>query len=141
MGLFDSLFGKKVAPRETLPPIHGGDALAPHTAAVIECAAMSTANHLIDSFISERHGQKGRDWERKVEFFVNVSDIPAYTVRAISITVKTGSDRSYYFNVGRPIKASMKLTGMNEQLDQMLKSIEEAAPTEPHTSHGRGPYS
>ena len=50
MGFIDSLFGRKSASKETnkLPPIYGGDALSPNTAAVINCASMDLANHLID---------------------------------------------------------------------------------------------
>jgi len=119
MGLFDTLFGKKSAsPKEMdkMPPIYGGDAMSPQTAATINCAAMSTAHHLIDRFISERHGQKDIDWKRGIEFFVNEPGIPEFTVRAFAVTTTSGESYTYYFNVARPMNATKKLMKMMGQM-------------------------
>lgn len=114
MGLFDSLFGNKSPSQEAakLPPIHGGDGSSPHTPVIINCAAMSMANHLIDRFISERHGQPDVDWERGIEFFVKADGIQEFTVRAIGVKTKAGSGPTYYFNIARPMSATKNLTSM-----------------------------
>jgi hypothetical protein len=119
MGLFDTIFGKKsLSPKEMdkMPAIYGGDATSPQTAATINCAAMSTAHHLIDRFISERHGQKDIDWKRGIEFFVNEPGIPEFTVRAFGVATTSGESHTYYFNVGRPMDATKKLLKMMGQM-------------------------
>lgn len=120
MGFFDSLFGKKSGSKETdkLPSVYGGDALSTNTAAVINCASMDLANHLIDQFISERHGVKNEDWERGMEFFVNSKDIPEFTVRSIRIESKTNSSATYYFNIARPMNATKKLLSMLQESEE-----------------------
>ena len=118
MGLFDKLFGKKpLSLREMnkMPPIHGGDATSPRTAAIINCASMDTAHGLTDRFMSERHGKKDVDWKPKVDFFVNESGIPEATVRAHTIITTDGASHTYYFDVSRPMKgtaALMKMMGI-----------------------------
>lgn len=110
MRLFEMLFGKKSSSaKEEMPPIYGGDAKAVETAAIINCAAMSTAHMLIDRFISELHGRKGSDWNRGIEYFVRDSDIPEFTVRAIGVTTTTGETITYYFNIARPMNATKNL--------------------------------
>lgn len=112
MGLFKTIFGKKTNSLNDLrkmPPVYGGDAQSVKTAAIINCAAMSTANDLINHFISELHGQKDADWKRSVEFFVNDSCVPEYTVRAIGVNLVTGEKITYFFNLARPMSATKKL--------------------------------
>ena len=112
MRLFDMLFGMKShSPKEMgkMPPIYGGDATSAQTAATVNCAAMSTANSLIDSFISKRHGQKGTDWEPEINFFVNEPNIPEFTVRAFTVITKSGEGHTCYFNIARPMNATKKL--------------------------------
>ena len=119
MGLFDMLFGKKSpSPKEMnkMPPIYGGDATSPLNPATINCAAMSLAHHLIDRFISERHGQKDIDWKRGIEFFVNEPGIPEFTVRAFAVSTTSGESRTYYFNVARPMNATGKMMKMMGQM-------------------------
>ena len=115
MGLFDSLFGRKpvaVAPAE-LPPIHGGDGTSSATPAIVNCASMSVADHLIDQFISERHGKKDADWKRGGEFFVSVPGSPEFTVRSIGVNTKSGSGSgpTYYFNLARPMRVAKAMMG------------------------------
>ena len=123
MGFFDSLFGKRSASKEAnkQPPIYGGDALSPNTAATINCASMDLANHLIDQFISERHGVMNEDWKRGMEFFVNSKDIPEFTVRSIRIESKTNSNTAYYFNIARPMNATKKLLSMLQESDETIE--------------------
>ena len=101
---------------DKMPPIYGGDGTTAKTAATINCAAMTTAHHLIDRFISERHGQKGVDWRRGVEFFVNEPSIPDFTVRAFVIKTTSGQSYTYYFNVARPMSATKHLMKMMGQI-------------------------
>lgn len=112
MGLLKRMFGKKTTSLRDLgnnPPIYGGDAKSIKSAAIINCAAMSTAHHLIDRFISELHGQKDSDWTRGIEYFVNDPNVPEFTVRAIGVNSKAGEKTIYFFNVARPMSATKKL--------------------------------
>lgn len=119
MGLLDMLFGKKslsLKEMDKMPPIYGGDASSFQTAATINCAAMSTAHHLIDRFISKRHGQKDVEWKRETEFFVNEPNIPKFTVRAFVVTTTSDESHTYYFNMARPMNANKKLMKMMGQM-------------------------
>ncbi len=112
MGFFKWLFGKNTPPSKRVdenPPIYGGDAVTPQTSAILNCYAMSTANYLIDRFISELHGQKDCDWKRSLEFFVNAPGVPEFTVRAIRIITSSGEKLTYYFNGARPMNGTKKL--------------------------------
>ena len=115
MGLFDMLFGEKSPlPKETdkMPPIYGGDATSAETAATINCAAMSTAHLIIESFICKHHGQKNTDWKPEIDFFVNKPSIPEFTVRAFTVTTKSDERHTFYFNVARPMSTTKKLMKM-----------------------------
>ena len=114
MGLLNFLFCKKrPSAREfdKFPPVYGGDAMEPQTAAIINCASMVTAQHIIDHFISECHGKKDEDWRRNIEYFVNEEEIPEFTIRAIVITTPSRENLTYYFNIARPINATKKSKG------------------------------
>lgn len=113
MGILDRIFGKKPKARKAddAPPMYGGDGSSAIEATVVNCASMSLANHLIDQFISERHGDKGADWDRDVEYFVNKPDIPEFTVRAINVTTADGEKPTYFFNLSRPMNVAKKLAG------------------------------
>ena len=129
MGLFDSLFGKKTPSQSKLPPIHGGDGSSAQTPAVVNCASMSMANHLIDQFISLRHGPKDVSWNRDVELFVNEPGIPDYTVRAIVVKLTTGEGPTYYFNVGRPMNATKELMGAGAMGEHLLAGVARGSST------------
>jgi hypothetical protein len=112
MGLFDKLFGKKytkIKVDENFKPITGGDGLAPQSAAILNCASQGMANHLIDKFIKERHGEKNFEWSPTIEYFVNEDDIPKYTIRAYGIELSNGETQTYYFNIGRPHNNEMNM--------------------------------
>ena len=112
MGLLKTIFGKKTSSSkdfEKMPPVYGGDAKSIKTAAIINCAAMSTAHNLIDHFISKLHGQKDSDWKRSVEHFVNDPCVPEFTVRAIGVNLTSGEKITYFFNLARPMSATKKL--------------------------------
>jgi hypothetical protein len=121
MRFFERLFGKKSPPasaKEEIPPIYGGDARLAETAAIINCAAMSTAHILIDRFISELHGQKDSDWKRSIEYFVRDSNISEFTIRAIGVIITSGEIFTYYFNVTRPMNATKKLLKALEKIPE-----------------------
>ena len=118
MGLFDKLFGggkKKRNPLDDKPPIYGGDGSSVDQAVVINCASMGMANRLIDNWIAERHGQEGTDWTRGVEMFLDSAESDPPTLRSIGVQTQNGQSANYVFNVGRPMRASMKLYGMMSQ--------------------------
>jgi len=124
MGLFAKLFGKESSSLEEMdkmPPIYGGDATSVHTAATINCASMGMANHLIDRFISEQHGQKDTDWSLKLEYFIEKENIPEFT-RAFVVTTKSEEKNIYYFNVARPMNGTMQMTKNIKQLSDELNS-------------------
>jgi len=112
MGIFSRLFGNRLKPKDKddAPPIYGGNGSSPDDAAVVNCASMSIAHHLIDKFISERHGEKAVDWDRGAEYFVNEPDIPEFTVRAITVNTIANESPTYFFDISRPISAAKKLT-------------------------------
>lgn len=97
------------------PPVFGGDGSTAEDAVVINCASMGMANHLIDNWISDHHGEKGEDWERTVEMFLDQGQANPPTLRSIGVETKEGEDYSYVFNIGRPMGATMQL---NEILNQ-----------------------
>ena len=112
MGLLDLFFGgKSPSPQDLdkLPPIHGGDALSPQTAAIVNCASMNLANILINSYITERHGKMDADWKRVAESFVNQPSIPEFSVRRVSISTSSKEIYDYYFNLARPMNATQKM--------------------------------
>jgi hypothetical protein len=110
MGLLDWLFGKTrnagaQQNEDSLPPLYGGDGSSVEDAVVVNCASTGMANQLIDQFIAQRHGEKDRDWERVVEAFVNGDDLPVDTIRAIGIVTNDRKAMTYYFDIGRVIRA------------------------------------
>lgn len=131
MGFLNALFGKKPSrPDYTkFPAIHGGDGLSPTTPAIINCASMSVANHLIDQFISKHHGEKNVNWDRNGEFFVNVADLPEFTVRAIHVATNSESEPTYYFNLERPIRVAKAMMGKAGMLDGMFQDNLIESPT------------
>lgn len=116
MGFFNKLFGGKdearTDPLGGKPPMYGGDGSSPEQAVVVNCASMGTANHLIDRFISERHGEKGKDWQRGIEMFVNAPDVAEYTIRSIGVELSNGGRESYFFDVSRPMSGSKNVAKM-----------------------------
>lgn len=114
MGLFSKLFGTNNHrnPMDDKPPLYGGDGSSNAQAAVVNCASMSMANHLIDGYITEQHGTKDIDWKRGVEMFDNSPNIPEFTVRIVDIECSDGSHVNYYFDVSRPMAATKKAAKM-----------------------------
>lgn len=114
MGLFSKLFGgaKRSNPLDDKPPLYGGDGSSPTQAVVVNCASMSMANHLIDQFISERHGQKDKNWNREFEMFDNSPNIPEFTVRTIAVKCSNGTLVSYHFDISKPMVATKNLAKM-----------------------------
>jgi len=112
MGLFDKLFGrnkKQGHPVDGKPPAFGGDGSTAEEAVVVNCASMGMANRIIDNWISERHGEKGDDWKRTVEMFLDHGQSYPPTLRLIGVETKEEEEPRYVFNIGRPMGATMKL--------------------------------
>ena len=119
MGIFDKIFGglfgkSKKEKLDAKPSAFGGDGTSPEEAVVVNCASMGMANRIIDNFISERHGEKGDDWNREFEMFHSspIEDSP--TIRMIGVKLSESESRDYYFNITRPMGATMDLIDMLE---------------------------
>lgn len=111
--VYESLFGK--SEKEKLaekPSVFGGDGTSPEEAAVVNCASMGMDNRIIDDFISDRHGEKGDDWSRGFEMFHNSPMEDGPTIRMIGVKMSDDESRNYYFNVSRPMGATMDLINM-----------------------------
>lgn len=106
MNIFSYIFSRNKKPIEdkTKPPIHGGTGSSHNDAVVINCGSMAMCNELINRFISEKHGEINKDWNRAMEYIVNAPDTPDNTViRCISIECKDETTSSYYFDISGPI--------------------------------------
>lgn len=106
MNIFSYIFGRKKPKTSdnTQPPIFGGTGSSHNDAVVINCGSMAMCNELINRFISEKHGEINKDWNRAMEYIVNAPDVPEDTIiRCISIESKDETTSSYYFDVSRPI--------------------------------------
>ena len=118
------LFGNIFSPpkeKDNKPPVYGGDAESPQTAATINCYSMPAANRLIDRFISKERGEKDVDWKRNIEYFVDKPEITEFTIRAIGITTASGESRTSYFDVSQPMGASMNLIGLMTEKENPKK--------------------
>jgi len=116
MGLFNNLFGKSKSTKNPLddkPAIYGGDGKTEGNAAVINCTSMGTANHLMNRYISERHGEFEKDWNRTIEFFLNSEESNIPKIRVIGVECSNGSEHKYYFDVSRPMKVANKMLGLD----------------------------
>tara|TARA_R110002095_G_scaffold214995_1_gene208127 strand:- start:34 stop:366 length:333 start_codon:yes stop_codon:yes gene_type:complete len=110
MGILSSLFGiKKKENINDMPPIYGGDGLSEYSPAIINCASMDMANHLIDKFISEKCGT---GWEKGIEFTIAAPDNSEKSLKAINIKQSNGAKACFYFDLSRPITNAMKMLGM-----------------------------
>lgn len=118
--IYESLFGKSGKEKlDEKPSAFGGDGTSPEEAVVINCASMSMANRIIDNFISDRHGEKGDDWSRGIEMFHNSPMEDGPTTRMIGINISDDESRNYYFNVSRPMGATMDLINMLKNNGEM----------------------
>lgn len=109
MGIFSRFSkNKKVVKNES--PFMGGNGLSLDAPVYIDCASGGMAEHLIDRFISEKHGQKGIDWQIEVSFTVESAKTNCGMVK--SIVVKTKQEElNYYFDLSRPMANLQKFTG------------------------------
>jgi hypothetical protein len=83
-------------------PYLGGDGLSAENPVFINCASGSMAQHLIDRFISEKHGEKDSDWEMGISFTIDSDKTKCGMIKAIS--VKTGQEElNYFFDLSRPM--------------------------------------
>ena len=110
MGFLRKLFGGedtgKNDPMSSKPALYGGDGSTPEKAVVVNCASMEMAQRLIEQFISHRHGEKGQDWHRGIDMFVNTPVTKEYTIRSIGVQLSDSEDTSYFFDISRPMSAS-----------------------------------
>lgn len=119
--LFEKTRGKARETLDDLPPVYGGDGSTPNNAVVINCASTGMANHLIDDFLSKKHGRKDADWKRTIEFFVNGEDIPFDTIRAVGIETRDGKTLTYNFDIGRSVRNLDHMAGLMGILPKLDK--------------------
>lgn len=70
---------------------------------------MGMAHALIDSFISEKCGN---EWEQKTAFTIAAPNTSNKTVKMVCIQAFDGSEHKFYFDLSRPVDASMKMIGI-----------------------------
>ncbi len=117
MGFLSKLFGSvKSGPADEFkgkPPIYGGDGSTIKDAIVVNCAAVSTENHVIDRYISERHGVEDSDWTREIIFVLSPPpEAPDRYYRSVSIKTKSGQKYSYIFDCTRSHRVLAKMLGL-----------------------------
>jgi hypothetical protein len=102
-----NLFKKKAIGAPALPtkPISGGDGSSFEQAVIIDCASTGMAHMLISRFLSDKHGVEGKDWDSGFEFFAKGANGPERFVRLLSISLRDGTKREYYFDISRAMKA------------------------------------
>ena len=128
---------------EALKRMFGGkppqDGLSVQTAKVLDCAAMNTANLLIDRFISERHGTQGSHWARGIESYVSAPGVQPNTIRRVAVQLPGGQHAAYYFNVARAAKVADLL--VNNILDSIDWDAAESQATADDLPFDEGPGS
>ncbi len=124
MGILDFIFRKKSSKIKTdvdFKPILGGDGLSPQSALILNCSSMGVARHLINKFISDRHGEINIDWKPSIEYFVTAEGIPEFSIRAYGIKLNNEDGHTYYFDVSHQHRNEMKIAkmmGLIPELDE-----------------------
>lgn len=116
MGLFNKYFGKSKSNKNLLddkPPIYGGNGTSEEEAAIINCASMGLANRLMNKFISEKHGEVEKDWNRTIELFLTSEELKTPRIRLIGVKCSDGTEYQYYFDVSRPMNVANKMLGLD----------------------------
>lgn len=109
MGLLTFLFGSKKSNFDDKPPIYGGDGLSDSSPAIINCASMDMAQHLMDQFMAEKCGT---GWERGIEFTLGDPNNPKNNLKAITVKLSNGEITHFYFDLSRPVANAMKMLGL-----------------------------
>jgi len=114
MGFFDKLFGglfgkSKKEKLDSKPSTFGGNGTSPQEAVVVNCASMCMASRIIDDFISDRHGEKGDDWNREFEMFHSSPIEDGPIIRMVGFKLSKSESLEYYFNIIRPMGATIDL--------------------------------
>lgn len=105
---FDKKPSVKDSENKSESPYLGGDGLSVENPVYINCASGNMAQHLIDRFISDKHGKKDEDWKMGVSFTLNSDITKCGMVKAIGI--KAGEEElNYFFDLSRPMANMEKL--------------------------------
>lgn len=115
MGIFSKIFGKSGSQNNSKkkPPIHGGNGTCKEDPAIINCTSLSTANMLMNRFISEKHGELDVDWKRTIEFFLDSKSDSGIEIRVIDVKCSDGTQYQYYFDVTRAMNVLNKMMGID----------------------------
>ncbi len=151
MNFLSRLFGSKKSSHnelDDLPPLYGGDGNSPQNPVIVNCCSVNSKDILINSFLEEKHGVKGTDWQSGFEYFVNEGGVPEYSIRAVTITLADGASRTYYFDISRPMNVAKKLMKpLFDQIEakQVQKTVEASGTSivahmlDPNTGYTRHP--
>jgi hypothetical protein len=104
--------GKKRYPHTDQQPVHGGDGLSADNPAIVNCASMGVAHHLIEQFIS---ASCGSDWNKEMEMTVKNPNDAETPLTMVSVKTADGSDVSFYFDLTRPVGGTASLLGLRQK--------------------------
>lgn len=85
-------------------PISGGDGSTLEQAVIIDCASTGTAHMMISRILTEKLGVEGTDWDCSFQCFPKGANGPERFVRYLSISLRDGSQREYFFDISRAMK-------------------------------------
>lgn len=121
---FFNIFKKKRRKENSteIIPISGGNGLTADTPVIVNCASMSMAKHLADSYITE---QIGEGWERSIEMSVQSPIDPGTILRAICVKKHTGEEFKFFFDFSKPVTNFQKISGLDTELEKSFKKIED----------------
>jgi len=109
MSFWSNLFGGKSKSAEDNPAVYGGDGLTDETPAIINCGSMRVAQELMNQLITSHCG---KGWLKEIEFSLRDKIDPQKSIKMISVATSGGDKRSFYFDLSRPVRTSMKLQEM-----------------------------
>lgn len=97
------LFKKKEKIHKDLTPYLGGDGLKPENPIIINCSSDAMASHLLERYISDKHGVKETDWLYGMSFTLKSKSTECGMVKAVIVNVNK-EEYTYYFDFSRSMK-------------------------------------
>ncbi|HUH36500.1 MAG TPA: hypothetical protein VL027_01005 [Spongiibacteraceae bacterium] len=101
---------EKYDPSGGHPPLYGGDGLTAQSPVIVNCASLSTAQSLMDKFISERCGDT---WERTLAASLAGHETSGKLIRLLHVRTPDGVDHEFYFDLTRPNGVAMEMVGLS----------------------------
>lgn len=105
-----------------------GSGLSRDSPVVITCSSLEAAKHVINAFISLRHGEQGINWKRSAEFSLKSAGGTLY-LRAIDVQlIGQTTQIRYYFDLQKP---SIKSLALLQAIDPKAKKAFQLDPPNP----------